>query len=276
MLRDITLGQYYPGYSTVHKLDTRIKIIFTLFYMASIFIIADFVGYIFITLCLIAVISISKVPPVFIFRGMKPILFILAFTFLLNLFMTRGEPVVSFWIFKISAEGFYNAVYMVLRISFLIIGSSILTLTTKPVKLTDGIESLLSPFKRIGVPAHELAMIMSIALRFIPTLLDETDKIMKAQSARGADFETGSLIKRSKALLPIFVPLLVGAFRIAGDLALAMEARCYQVGGTGRTKLHEFKIRRRDIIAMLLFAAFMGVCVLDRVFHFQALIFGLF
>ncbi|MDR1272529.1 MAG: energy-coupling factor transporter transmembrane protein EcfT [Clostridiales Family XIII bacterium] len=274
MIRDITLGQYYPEYSVIHKLDTRVKIIFTIAYMVSIFVISDFIGYLFIALCLAVVISMSKVPAAFIFRGVKPILFILAFTFLLNMFMTRGDPLVSFWIFKISRQGLYNAIYMVLRITFLIIGSSLLTFTTKPVKLTDGIESLLSPFNRFGLPSHELAMMMSIALRFIPTLLDETDKIMKAQAARGANFETGKLIQRAKNLLPIFVPLLVGAFRMAGDLALAMEARCYR-GGEGRTKMHEFRIRKRDAIAIALFSLYMGLCICDRVFGVQDLLTGL-
>jgi energy-coupling factor transport system permease protein len=214
------------------------------------------------------------VPPAFIFRGLKPIILILAFTFLLNMFMTRGDTLVSFWIFHITKQGLYNAIYMALRITFLIIGSSLLTFTTKPVKLTDGIESLLSPFRRLGLPSHELAMMMSIALRFIPTLLDETDKIMKAQAARGANFETGSLLKRAKNLMPLFVPLLVGAFRMAGELALAMEARCYR-GGEGRTKMHEFRIRRRDVVAMLLFAAYLAACVCDRVFGPQSLLLSL-
>jgi energy-coupling factor transport system permease protein len=274
MIRDITLGQYYPEYSVVHKLDTRVKLIFTIFYMVSIFVIADFVGYLLIAVCLAVVIALSKVPPAFIFRGLKPIILILAFTFLLNMFMTRGDTLVSFWIFHITKQGLYNAIYMALRITFLIIGSSLLTFTTKPVKLTDGIESLLSPFRRLGLPSHELAMMMSIALRFIPTLLDETDKIMKAQAARGANFETGSLLKRAKNLMPLFVPLLVGAFRMAGELALAMEARCYR-GGEGRTKMHEFRIRRRDVVAMLLFAAYLAACVCDRALGPQSLLLSL-
>ncbi|MDR0854429.1 MAG: energy-coupling factor transporter transmembrane protein EcfT [Clostridiales Family XIII bacterium] len=272
MLRDITLGQYYPGYSVVHKLDTRIKIILTFLYMISIFLVGDFIGYAIIFVCLAAVITISKVPARFILRGLKPVFIIIAFTFILNMLMTNGKVLFEWHFIRITVEGIYNALFMACRIIFLIVGSSLLTFTTKPVKMTDGIESLLKPLVRFKVPAHELAMMMTIALRFIPTLLEETDKIMKAQMARGADFESGNLIKRAKNLIPLFIPLIVGAFRMAGDLAMAMEARCYR-GGEGRTKLHSFKIRRRDIMAIILFLVYVAAIWLERIFHLQSLLF---
>jgi len=271
MIRDITIGQYYPGYSVVHKLDTRLKLVFVLAYMVSIFLVSDFIGYAIVFVGLVSVIAVSKVPPRFILRGLKAVFIIIAFTFLLNLFMTPGAPVVTLGVLKISAEGVYTACYMALRIIFLILGASMLTFTTKPVKLTDGIEYLLKPGARFGVPAHELAMMMTIALRFIPTLLEETDKIMKAQQARGADFETGSIFRRAKALIPIFIPLIVGAFRMASDLAMAMEARCYR-GGEGRTKLHVFAWKRRDTGAVILFAVYIALILLERVFNLQGLV----
>jgi energy-coupling factor transport system permease protein len=265
MIRDITIGQYYPGYSVVHKIDPRLKIIATFAYIASLFIIDDFIGYAVIFVALAVVIGVSRVPVKFIIRGIKPIVIIIIFTFTLNMLMTPGEVLVQWKFLRITEEGLYNAVFMALRLFFLIIGASMLTLSTKPMKLTDGIESLLSPFKRIGVPAHELAMMMTIALRFIPTLLEETDKIMKAQQARGADFETGGLIKRAKAMLPLLVPLFVGAFRIAQDLAMAMEARCYR-GGEGRTKLNALKFRKRDIFATIACLLYLGAVICERIF----------
>ena len=210
-------------------------------------------------------IAISKVPLKFILRGLKPVFLIIAFTFLINMFMVRGEVLVSFWFLSITREGLRTAVFMAVRLVLLIIGSSLLTLTTKPISLTDGIESLLSPFKRFGLPAHELAMMMTIALRFIPTLLEETDKIMKAQQARGADFESGNLLRRAKALVPILVPLFISAFRIAQDLAMAMEARCYG-GNIQRTRMNGMKLEKRDLAASLVFAAFIAVIVLERIF----------
>ena len=269
MIRSITIGQYYPGYSTVHKLDTRLKLILVLAYMVSIFLVSSFVGYLIVFLSLFCVIAISEVPLRFILRGLKPIFIIIALTFLLNLFMTPGEPIATLGPLTISAAGVKTACFMALRIVFLILGASMLTFTTKPVKLTDGIESLLKPAKKFGVPAHELAMMMTIALRFIPTLLEETDKIMKAQQARGADFETGSIFRRAKALVPIFIPLIVGAFRMASDLAMAMEARCYR-GGDGRTKLHVFAWRKRDTQACVLFVIYVGVILLERTFDLQS------
>ena len=271
MIRDITIGQYYPGYSIVHKLDTRLKIILVFAFMVSVFLVSDFVGYAVVFVGLISVVSISKVPARYILRGLKPVFIIIAFTFLLNLFMTPGDPVFVLGVLKISTEGIYTACYMALRIILLILGASMLTFTTKPVKLTDGIESLLKPAARFGMPAHELAMMMTIALRFIPTLLEETDKIMKAQQARGADFETGSIFKRAKALVPIFIPLIVGAFRMAADLAMAMEARCYR-GGEGRTKLHVFMWKKYDTAAVIWFAAYIALIILERIFDLQGMI----
>jgi energy-coupling factor transport system permease protein len=195
-------------------------------------------------------------------RGLKPVFLIILFTFVLNMFIYDGEILVKIWIFTITKEGLRTAFFMAARLILLILGSSMMTLTTKPIELTDGIESLLSPLRRVGVPAHELAMMMTIALRFIPTLLEETDKIMKAQQARGADFESGNIIRRAKALIPVLVPLFVSAFRIAQDLAMAMEARCYR-GGSGRTRLHEMKLRGRDFAAFLLEAAFLALIILE-------------
>jgi energy-coupling factor transport system permease protein len=275
MIRDITIGQYYPGYSAIHKIDTRLKIILTIAYMVSVFLAADFVGYLVVFVSLAMVIVIAEVPARFILRGLRPVFLIILFTFVLNLFMTQGTDLVRVGILHITQEGVYTACYMALRIIFLIIGCSLLTFTTKPVKLTDGIESLLKPFTRFGLPAHELAMMMTIALRFIPTLLEETDKIMKAQTARGADFETGSIFRRAKNMIPIFIPLIVGAFRMAGDLAMAMEARCYR-GGEGRTKLHVFRFRKRDAAAIVYFALYMLVVLLARVCHLQEFVQALF
>jgi energy-coupling factor transport system permease protein len=265
MIRDITIGQYYPEYSLIHKLDPRLKIVVTLFYIAALFILSSFIGYAAVVVLLVVLIKVSRVPVRFILRGLKPIMIIIIFTFTLNMLMTSGTVLFQWHFLKITQEGLYNAVFMALRLVYLIVGSSILTLTTKPIKLTDGIESLLKPFKKMGFPTHELAMMMTIALRFIPTLLEETDKIMKAQMARGADFETGSIFKRAKAMIPILVPLFVSAFRIAQDLAMAMESRCYR-GGEGRTKLNVLRFKRRDAIASVLVAIFMAASILERIF----------
>lgn len=265
MIRDITLGQYYPGESWVHKLDPRVKIIATLLFIIELFVVNDFVGFGIAAVVLAVLIAISKVPLSFILRGLKPILIILLFTFALNIFMINGEVIWSWWILKITKEGIRTAIFMAIRLILLIIGSSMLTLCTRPLSLTDGIERLLSPFKKIGLPAHEIAMMMTIALRFIPTLLEETDKIMKAQQARGADFETGSLMRRVKSLIPILVPLFVSAFRIANDLAMAMEARCYR-GGQHRTRMHEMKFAGRDYLAFFLQAVFLAVIIVEARF----------
>ena len=261
MLKDITLGQYYPVSSPIHKMDPRAKILLSLVYIVLLFFVKNYVGYILYALFTAAMILISKVPFKFMVRGMKPLLFIMIFTGVLNLFMTPGDTVLfHIWKLKATTAGLRLAIFMILRLTFLIMGTSLLTLTTPPISLTDGIESLLKPFKKIGLPAHELAMMMSIAIRFIPTLLEETDKIMKAQSARGSDFDSGSLMQRAKALVPILVPLFVGAFRRADELATAMECRCYN-GGKSRTRLRELKFHRVDVGASILIAALI-VCVI--------------
>lgn len=264
MLRDITLGQYYPGNSVIHRLDPRVKIIATMAFIVALFVVKSFLGFAFSFLALVAVIAVSKVPVKYILRGLKPIFLIILLTFLLNMFMVAGEPLVKIWIFQITKEGLYTAVFMAVRLILLIIGSSLLTLATKPMSLTDGIESLLKPLRRIGVPAHELAMMMTIALRFIPTLLEETDKIMKAQQARGADFETGNIFKRAKHLIPILIPLFISAFRIAQDMAMAMEARCYR-GGDNRTRMNGMKLGRIDIVASIILLFFLGAVVAERI-----------
>lgn len=264
-IRDITLGQYYPGSSWIHKLDPRVKIMATILYIVALFVVQDFIGFAIAAAGLAAVIIVSKVPLSFIIRGLKPVFLIISFTLIINMFMIKGEVLVSFWIFEITREGLRTAIFMAIRLILLIIGSSLLTLTTKPISLTDGIEALLSPFKRIGMPAHELAMMMTIALRFIPTLMEETDKIMKAQQARGADFESGNLMSRAKALIPILVPLFISAFRIAQDLAMAMEARCYG-GNIKRTRMNGMKLAKRDLAASLLYVAFLAAIVLQRIF----------
>ena len=265
MIRDITIGQYYQAQSPIHRLDPRTKIIATLVYIVGLFVVKSFWGLGFTTLVLAAVIAVSKVPLSFILRGLKPIFIIILFTFVLNAFMYDGEVLVKIWVLTITKEGLTRAVFMAARLVLLILGSSMMTLTTKPIELTDGIESLLSPLRKIGVPAHELAMMMSIALRFIPTLLEETDKIMKAQQARGADFETGNILRRAKSLMPILVPLFISAFRNAQDMAMAMEARCYR-GGDGRTRMKPMHFEKRDAAAAVLTAAFLAAVILERIF----------
>jgi len=252
-LKDVTLGQYFPGNSPVHKLDPRTKLIAVVLYIAALFLAKWFVTYAIMFALLAFSIAISGVPLKSILRGMKPVVFIVVFTAILNLFYTPGEHVLAkFWIFTITLEGIYQAFFMVIRILMLISGTFLLTYTTSPILLTDGLESLLAPLKKVKVPVHELAMMMSIALRFIPTLIEETDKIMSAQRARGADFESGNLIQRAKALLPLLVPLFISAFRRADELATAMECRCYH-GGEGRTRLRQLKYQGRDYAALALF-----------------------
>lgn len=250
MLRDITLGQYYQTESVIHRLDPRVKLAGTLLYIISLFLFENIAGYVLAAMFLALVIRLSHVPFKFMVRGMKAILFLLLITVVFNLFLTPGEALLSFWKLTITREGLHNVVFMAVRLCFLIIGSSIMTLTTTPNNLTDGLEKGLRPLKLFKVPVHEVAMMMSIALRFIPILLEETDKIMKAQIARGADFESGNLIKRAKALVPLLVPLFISAFRRANDLAMAMEARCYR-GGEGRTKMKPLIYQRRDYLAYL-------------------------
>ena len=264
-LKDITLGQYFPGNSIVHRLDPRTKLIAVVLYIVALFLAKSFVTYGIMFLLLAVSIAVSKVPVKSILRGLKPVLFIAVFTAVLNLLYTPGEHVLAkFWIFTITLEGVFNAFFMVVRILMLIAGTFLLTYTTSPILLTDGLENLLGPLKKIHVPVHELAMMMSIALRFIPLLIEETDKIMSAQRARGADFESGNLIQRAKALVPLLVPLFISAFRRADELAIAMECRCYH-GGEGRTRLRQLKYRHNDAAVILLFLVLTaGVGVLGR------------
>lgn len=250
MLRDITLGQYYQTESVIHRLDPRVKLAGTLLFIISLFFFRNFIGYLVAALFLALVIGLSHVPFRFMVKGMRAVVFLLLITVVFNLFLTPGEALVSIWKLTITKEGLATAVTMAVRLTMLIIGSSIMTLTTTPNNLTDGLEKGLRPLKLFKVPVHEVAMMMSIALRFIPILLEETDKIMKAQIARGADFESGNLIRRAKALVPLLVPLFISAFRRANDLAMAMEARCYR-GGDGRTKMKPLIYKRRDGIAYL-------------------------
>lgn len=249
MIRDITIGQYYPSGSKLHHLDPRVKIVSTLLYIISLFVFDNVLGYLVATVFLVFVIRKSKVPFKFIVKGLKPVIMLLMITVIFNLFLTNtGEVLVEFWIFHITTEGLKIAVFMAIRLIYLILGSSIMTFTTTPNELTDGIERLLWPLRKIKVPVHEIAMMMSIALRFIPILLEETDKIMKAQIARGADLESGNIIQKAKAMIPILVPLFVSAFRRANDLAMAMESRCYR-GGEGRTKMKPLVYEKKDYIA---------------------------
>ncbi len=260
MIRDITLGQYYQADSVIHKLDPRVKLVATLCFIISLFVVKNWLGYVLAAVFLAVVIKLSKVPFKFMVKGMKAIVYILLITVVFNLFLTPGEPLVSFWKLTITKEGAEIAVMMAIRLSFLIIGSSVMTLTTTPNSLTDGMEKLLNPLKKVKVPVHEVSMMMSIALRFIPILLEETDKIMKAQIARGADFESGNLIKKAKAMVPLLVPLFISAFRRANDLAMAMEARCYR-GGEHRTKMKPLRYQRRDGNAYLVLVFYLAVCV---------------
>ena len=257
MLRDITLGQYYQTESVIHRMDPRVKLGGTLLFIISLFFFKNFLGYAIAAIFLAVVIKLSGVPFKFMIRGMKTIILLLLITVVFNLFLTPGTPLVSFWKLTITIEGAKLAASMAIRLTLLIIGSSLMTLTTTPNNLTDGMEKMLKPLKVIKVPVHEVAMMMSIALRFIPILLEETDKIMKAQIARGADFESGNIFKRAKALVPLLVPLFISAFRRANDLAMAMEARCYR-GGEGRTKMKPLKYQKRDYIAYLCLLIYMA------------------
>ena len=249
MLKDITLGQYFPGTSCVHRLDPRTKLIAVVIYIVALFCAQWWVSYALMLVFLLAAIKVSQIPPKSIVRGMKPLIVILIFTGVLNLFYTdTGRPLVQVWHFTVTTGGVERAIFMTGRILLLISGTFLLTYTTSPISLTDGLESLLGPLKKLHVPVHELSMMMCIALRFIPTLIEETDKIMNAQKARGADFENGSLIDRAKALIPVLVPLFISAFRRADELATAMECRCYQ-GGEGRTKMKLLRYSRNDFLA---------------------------
>ncbi|MBR5491203.1 MAG: energy-coupling factor transporter transmembrane protein EcfT [Oscillospiraceae bacterium] len=262
MLKDVTLGQYFPGSSIVHRLDPRTKIIWLVGYIVALFLVNNPWGYGLMAAILISFTAIARISAKAMLKGMKPLIFIVVFTCLINLFYGTGEPIWEFWIFSITVNGIRTAIFMALRIMLLVCGTFLLTYTTSPLQLTDGLEKLLSPLKKIKVPVHELSMMMSIALRFIPTLIEETDKIMSAQKARGASFDTGKLTERAKALIPMLVPLFVSAFRRADELATAMECRCYQ-GGEGRTRMKELKFSSRDAIALLCCAIIIAaVCVL--------------
>ena len=263
MIRDITLGQYYPGDSVIHRLNARTKIIATLLYIVELFVVNNFWGFLIAGAMLFAVIGLSRVPPKFIFRGLTAVFLIIAFTFFINLFMVEGRVLWQWKFLSITYEGVRRAFFMAIRLVLLIIGSSLMTLTTKPIELTDGLEKLMKPFSKIGLPSHEIALMMTIALRFIPTLMDETDRIIKAQQARGADFESGNLLRRAKALIPILIPLFISSFRIAQDLALAMESRCYR-GGPGRTRMNEIRFGRGDAIAAAAMLIFFAAIILSR------------
>lgn len=263
MLRDITIGQYYPVESAIHRMDPRFKIVSMFLYMVALFVIDKLPAYILVILFLTTMIFLSKVPLSYIIRGLKPIMMIILFTVIINLFFTDGTPLFSYGFIEITYKGVETALFMGLRLVFLIMGTSLLTLCTTPIELTDAIEHLLMPFKRIGLPAHELAMMMTISLRFIPTLLEETDKIMKAQMARGANLDSGNLYQRAKNLLPILVPLFVGAFRRADELAMAMESRCYR-GGENRTRLKQLRFTRVDLYGTLAMIVFCSTILVSK------------
>ncbi len=256
MLRDITLGQYYQADSVIHRLDPRVKLGTTVLFIISLFVFNGFWGYLVAALFLVLVIRLSTVPFKFMVKGMKSIVFLLSITIVFNLFLTPGEPIVQLWKFTVTREGLRLAILLSIRLGFLIIGSSVMTLTTTPNQLTDGLERMLRPLNKIKVPVHEIAMMMSIALRFIPILMEETDKIMKAQLARCADFDSGNLIKKAKSLVPLLVPLFISAFRRANDLAMAMEARCYR-GGDHRTRMKPLHYEKRDYIAYVIVVCYL-------------------
>ena len=264
MLKDITLGQYFPGNTVVHRLDPRTKLLMVVVYIVALFLAKWWVSYGVMLAFLVTAVMLSHIKPKALFRGLKPLIVIMVFTALINLFYSDGEVLVKFWIFRITREGIVQAAFLVLRIMMLVTGTFLLTYTTSPIALTDGMESLLSPLKKLHFPVHELSMMMSIALRFIPTLIEETDKIISAQKARGADFESGNIFRRAKALVPILVPLFVSAFRRADELATAMECRCYH-GDEGRTRMKQLTWCTRDTLAMVWSALVLaGVIVLAR------------
>ena len=276
MISDITLGQFFPGFSVIHKLDPRTKIILSVLFIVAIFVANNVAAFLLLTLAVIVTIALSRISFKVIFKGIKPIIFILIFTAFLNLFLTtgEGEPLVQFWVIKIYKEGIVRAFFMAYRVILLIIGTSILlTYTTSPIALTDGLESLLSPLKAIKVPVHLFAMMMSIALRFIPTLVEETEKIMNAQKSRGADFSSGGLVKRAKALIPILIPLFVSSFKRADELATAMECRCYR-GDKNRTKMVKLTFKARDFVFLLLALVLLAGTVLLRIYSSDLAIFG--
>ena len=260
MLKDITLGQYFPGSTLIHRLDPRTKLVGLVCYIVALFLAKSYYSYAFMVLVLACLSALARIRPKTLFSGLKPLLFILLFTGVINLFYGSGEPLVQFWFFKITANGIRTAVFMVLRIMLLVCGTFLLTYTTSPLQLTDGLEKSLGWLKVFRFPVHEIAMMMSIALTFIPVLLEETDRIIKAQQARGADFESGSIIRRAKSLVPILVPLFVSAFRRANDLAIAMESRCYH-GGEGRTKMRPLKYMLRDYVAYTVLILYLAAVI---------------
>ena len=263
-LKDITLGQYFPGNTVIHRMDPRAKLLFVILYIVALFLAKRLTAYLVLIAVLALCVAVSKIKPAALFKGMKPVLFLIVITGLLNLFYTGGDPIWQWGFLKITVEGIWAAIYMVLRITMLIFCTFLLTYTTSPIMLTDGLENLLNPLKKIKVPVHELSMMMSIALRFIPTLIEETDKIMSAQRARGADFDTGNLFQKAKALVPLLVPLFVSSFRRADELAVAMECRCYH-GGEGRTRLKELHYTGKDV-AVLIFGVLLcvGIWLMGR------------
>ncbi len=265
MLKDITIGQFFPGNSVIHRMDSRFKIMLDILYVVILFVADNFISLAVAGVFILMAYAVSGIKPVMMLKSLKPLMPIILFTAILNLFFVtgEGEPLVNRWIFTIYAEGITTAVFMIVRIVCLIIGMSLLTYTTSPILLTDAIERLLSPLKKIKLPVHELAMMMTIALRFIPTLIEETDKIMSAQKARGADLDTGGLMKRAKALVPILIPLFVSAFKRANELAMAMECRCYR-GGEGRTKLRQLKAKPMDFMIALLMLTLLGFVIVDN------------
>ena len=265
MLKDITLGQFFPGDTVVHRLDPRTKLLLTIIYIAALFTAKSFVSYALMLCTLATIILLSRIKLKVILKSLKPMLFIIAFAVLLNLLYSEGEPLVEFWVFKITVEGIVRATFMMLRISMLITGTFLLTYTTSPIALTDGLELLLNPLKKIRLPIHELAMMMSMALRFIPSLIEEADKIMSAQKARGASFDTGSLAERARALLPLLVPLFVSAIRRADELADAMDCRCY-TGGEGRTRMKQLHMQRVDTMALVQGLVLLGGVITLAVF----------
>lgn len=265
MLKDITIGQYFPGSTTVHRLDPRTKIILTIAYMVGLFCAFNVFSLAFACLFILLITLISKIPPKLIFKGLKPIIPILIITSVINAFCISGHVIFQFYFLKMTYEGVSLAVFVMVRLIFLIVGTSMMTYTTSPIALSDGMEELMSPLKHLKLPVHELSMMMSIALRFIPTLIEETDKIINAQKARGADFESGNIMQRIRALLPILIPLFVSAFRRAEELALAMDCRCYR-GGEGRTKLRRLKMRNIDFAAFGIFIIYFAVIILLNIF----------
>ena len=256
MMKDITLGQFYPGESIIHKLDPRVKILWTFFYIVLLFFVQNAFGFLFYIIATAVIIKLTKIKIKFILKGLKPILFLLLFTSVINIFMSGETVLFKVGFLSVTKEGLIFAAFMALRLVLLVMGTSVLTFTTSPIMLTDAIERLLSPFSKIGVPAHAIAMMMSIALRFIPTIMEETDKIIKAQSARGADFESGNLLKRAKAMTPLLIPLFISAFKRADELATAMECRGYH-GGEGRTRLKELKMKKRDYLSFVVMAVYL-------------------